>query len=233
MLFMSRSLHAPLKGSVEISRLERHFCSLLQGSKNRPPSGHLRLKNPVWRVKNPFSGQFGDWKLPFSGQVGDQTFFKVDNAGAAGPNVIVEGAWQSLSVQDARELAVRAPSIVFVSKSNPRGRGAFPEILLSRPSELSGAEKISYAFWLSVCSAHQSSTWVFFSSGLSGESAKEEEKDEFEEEGSKEDGEKAPAGRRKAPKSQYNVLQSHEDNLPLWLRVKPINQTITTSKTHQ
>ena len=68
-------------------------------------------------------------------------FFKVDNADAAGPNVIMQGAWQSLSVQDA-------------------------------------------------------------SSGLSGESAKEDEKDEFEEEGSKEDGEKAPAGRRKVPKSQ-------------------------------
>ena len=25
-----------------------------QGSKNRPPSGHLRLKNPVWRVKHSF-----------------------------------------------------------------------------------------------------------------------------------------------------------------------------------
>ena len=47
-----------------------------QGSKNRPPSGHLRLKNPVWRVKKSFSGQFGDWKLPFSGQVGDQTFWR-------------------------------------------------------------------------------------------------------------------------------------------------------------
>ena len=46
-------------------------------------------------------------------------FFKVDNARAAGPNVIVQGAWQSLSVQDARELAVRAPSIMFVSKSTP------------------------------------------------------------------------------------------------------------------
>ena len=44
---------------------------LSQGSKNRPPSGHLRLKNPVWRVKNPSSGQFGNWKLSFSGQVGD------------------------------------------------------------------------------------------------------------------------------------------------------------------
>ena len=27
---------------------------LPQGSKNRPPSGHLRLKNPVWRVKKSF-----------------------------------------------------------------------------------------------------------------------------------------------------------------------------------
>ena len=55
---------------------------LHQGSKNWLPSGHLRLKNPVWRVKNPFSGQFGDWKLPFCGLVGDQTFFKADNADA-------------------------------------------------------------------------------------------------------------------------------------------------------
>ena len=47
----------------------------------------------------------------------------------------------------------------------------------------------------------------------------EEEKEEFEEEGSKEDGEKAPAAKtRKVPKSQYNVLHLHEDNLPLWLR---------------
>ena len=48
----------------------------------------------------------------------------------------------------------------------------------------------------------------------------EEEKKEFEE-GSKEDGDKAPAARRrKVPKSQYNVLHlhAHEDNLPLWLR---------------
>ena len=37
-----------------------------------------------------------------------------------GPNVIGQGTWQSLSVQDARELAVRAPSIVFASKSTPR-----------------------------------------------------------------------------------------------------------------
>ena len=50
---------------------------------------------------------------------------------------------------------------------------------------------------------------------------KEEKKEEFEEEGSKEDGDKAPAAkRRKVPKSQYNVLSLHlhEDILPLWLR---------------
>ena len=69
-------------------------------------------------------------------------FFKADNADA-GLNVIAQGAWQSLSVQDARELAVRAPSIVFASKSTPaRPRGldldAFPELPLSRPSDLSG-----------------------------------------------------------------------------------------------
>ena len=39
----------------------------------------------------------------------------------------------------------------------------------------------------------------------------EEETEEFEEEGSKEDGEKAPvAKRRKVPTSQYIVLHLHE-----------------------
>ena len=65
------------------------------------------------------------------------------------------------------------------------------------------------------------STWVLFSSGLSWASApvqrsvnckEKEETEEFEEEGSKEDGEKAPAAkRRKVPKSQYIVLHLHED----------------------
>ena len=42
--------------------------------------------------------------------------------------------------------------------------------------------------------------------------------EEFEEEGSNEDGEKGPtAKRRKVPKSQYNVLHLHENNLPLRL----------------
>ena len=46
-----------------------------------------------------------------------------------------------------------------------------------------------------------------------------EEKEEFEEEGSKENVEKAPAAKsRKLPMSQYNDLHIHEDNLPLWLR---------------
>ena len=54
---------------------------------------------------------------------------------------------------------------VFASKSTPGV--ALPELLLSRPSEFSGAEEISYTFWLSNCAA----TWVFFSLGLSGESA--------------------------------------------------------------
>ena len=84
-----------------------------------------------------------------------------------GPSVIAQGAWQSWSVQDARDLA---PSIALAS-IHPRGLGAFPEILLWRPSQLSGAEEISYALWLSVCAAHQSSARVLLSSGLSGESA--------------------------------------------------------------
>ena len=55
----------------------------------------------------------------------------------------------------------------------------------------------------------------------------EEETEEFEEEGSKEDGEKAPAAkRRKVPKSQSNVLLLHEDKLPQWLSYidQPIKQ---------
>ena len=58
-------------------------------------------------------------------------------------------------------------------------------------------------------------------------SVKEEETEEFEKEGSREDGEKAPAAkRRKVPKSQSNVLLLHEDKLPLWLSYidKPIKQ---------
>ena len=40
------------------------------------------------------------------------------------------------------------------------------------------------------------------------------EKEEFEVEGSKEDGQKAPAAkRRKVPKSKCNGLHLHEDNL--------------------
>ena len=38
----------------EFTRPLPMFTSLMQGSKNRPPSGHLRLKNPVWRVKKSF-----------------------------------------------------------------------------------------------------------------------------------------------------------------------------------
>ena len=62
---------------------------------------------------------------------------------------------------------------------------------------------------------------------------KEEEKEEFEK---KEDGEKAPAAkRRKVPKSQCNVLHLQEDNLlrRMYGLDRPINETITTSKTHQ
>ena len=44
-------------------------------------------------------------------------FFFQSGQRRCGLNVIAQGAWQSLSVQNARELAVRAPSIVFASKS--------------------------------------------------------------------------------------------------------------------
>ena len=52
----------------------------------------------------------------------------------------------------------------------------------------------------------------------SGQRRRRKLEDEFEE-GLKEDGEKAPAARRrKVPKSQYNFLHLQEHNLPLWLR---------------
>ena len=57
--------------------------------------------------------------------------------------------WQtSLSVQDARELAVRARRSCLRVNPPPVSRGllgAFLEILLPRPFELCGAEKISQA----------------------------------------------------------------------------------------
>ena len=73
------------------------------------------------------------------------------------------------------------------------------------------------------------STRVLFSAGLSRANApvhrqtlafgqRRSRTEEFEEEGSKEDGEKAVAKRRKVPKSQYIVLHLHEDKLPRWLR---------------
>ena len=45
-------LHGP-EPNLE-SVVEKINVKLNQGSKNRPPSGHLRLKNPVWRVKHSF-----------------------------------------------------------------------------------------------------------------------------------------------------------------------------------
>ena len=75
-------------------------------------------KVPFGEWKNPFSRQFGDWKLPFSGQVGDQTFFQSGQR-RCGPDVIVQGTWQSLSVEDARDCGQFVPIIVFASKSNP------------------------------------------------------------------------------------------------------------------
>ena len=65
-------------------------------------------------------------------------------------------------------------------------------------------------------------------------SKKKKKTEEFEEECSKEDGEKAPAAkRRKVPKSQSNVLLLHEDKLPLWLSyiVKPIKQQLLQKQT--
>ena len=39
---------------IRKTTLSRFCYWSLQGSKNRPPSGYLRLKNPVWRVKKSF-----------------------------------------------------------------------------------------------------------------------------------------------------------------------------------
>ena len=63
-------------------------------------------------------------------------------------------------------------SIVFASKSTPGVK--VPSLRFSFRDHLSlvGRRKYrSYALSLSVCAAHQSPTRVFFSSGLSGESA--------------------------------------------------------------
>ena len=148
-----------------------------QGSKNRPPSGHLRLKIPFGEWNIPFSGQVGDWKLPFSGQVGDQTFFQGGQR-RCGLNVIAQGAWRSLLVQDARELAVRTPLtlIVFVSKSTPGSR-----CLLDSPIPWDSPFETIWAKWgggniarvvtVSLRGTSVIPTWVFFSPGLSGESA--------------------------------------------------------------
>ena len=127
-------------------------------------------KSRLASEKNPFSGQFGDWKLPFTGQVVDQTFFKADNADADRTRSRkVRGSL----CRSKPESWPFGPHRSCLPVNPPRGLGAFPipEPLLSRPSELNGAEEISYAFWLPVCAAHQPSTWVFFSSGLSRESA--------------------------------------------------------------
>ena len=82
-----------------------------------------------------------------------------------------QGAWQSSSVQDARELAVRAPSIVFAST-----RGvSVPSLRFSFRDHLSLVGRRKYRTRCDCHFArhisHPSSTSVFFSSGLSGENA--------------------------------------------------------------
>ena len=81
-------------------------------------------------------------------------FFKADNADA-------DRTWSRkvfgrrlCRSKMQRELAVRARRSCLRVNPPPVSIGAFPEILLPRPSELCGAEKISYALWLSVCAAH-------------------------------------------------------------------------------
>ena len=147
-----------------------------------------------------------------------------------------EGLWQtSLSVQDASELAVRARRSCL--RVNPPGPPVSRCLTWDSLSEtiwaLWSGENIVRAVTVSLRGTLVS-TWVLFSWCLSRASApvhrqrqafgqrkrsvKEEEETEEFEEGSKEDGEKAPAAkRRKVPKSQSNVLLLHENKLPLWL----------------
>ena len=164
-------------------------------SKNRPPSGHLRLKNPVWRVKKillAYSLVTESCRL--ADGLETKLFFKADNADAGRTWRCLSGSLCRSKMQGSWPFG---PIDRVCEKSTPR-------ILVPslRPSELIGAEKISHALWLSIFTALQSSTWVFFSSGLSGESApicigtgetsvrrkRPVKEEEFEEEGSKEDG---------------------------------------------
>ena len=171
-------------------------------------------KSHLASEKNPFSGQFGDWKLPFSGQVGDQTLFQSGQR-RCGPNVIAQGLWQmSLSVQDAKELAVRARRSC-LRVNPPRCLGILRCLPWDSPSEtiwaLWGGENIVRAVIVSLRGTLVS-TRVLFSWCLSRASAPKQRqrqafsqrrlafgqrrREEFKEEGSKEDGDKAPAAKR-------------------------------------
>ena len=104
----------------------------LQGSKNRPPSGHLRLKKSRLASEQIL---LADSLATESCRLANRLATKLfGGQRRCGPSVIAQGAWQSWSVQDARDLA---PSIAMAS-IHLRGPGAFPEILLWRPSQLSG-----------------------------------------------------------------------------------------------
>ena len=115
-----------------------------QGSKNRPPSGHLRLKKShLASEKILLADSLATESCRLADRFSTKLSFKADNADADRTWLGAQGLWQtSLSVQDARELAVRARRSCLRVNPPP---GAFPEILLPRPSELCGVKKISYA----------------------------------------------------------------------------------------
>ena len=113
-------------------------------------------------------------------------------AGFVGPRCNLQGSWPF------------GPRRSCLRVNPPPGSRCLPcQILLSRPSELSGAEEISHALLLSICAAHVHASVIHMSLFQFGferrkcpsalaetnvrreHSVKEEEKEEFEEEGSK------------------------------------------------
>ena len=136
-----------------------------------------------------------------------------------------------VTVQDARELAVRAPSIVFAGKSTPGVK--VPSLRFSFRDNLSFVGRRKYRTrcdcqFARHISLHMSPFQFGFepskcpsaSTDTSVRSKKmKKQKNSKKKVRSKDDGEKAPAAkRRKVPKSQYIVLHLHQDKLPLWFR---------------
>ena len=134
-----------------------------------------------------------------------------------------------------RELAVRAPSIVLASKSTP---GVWvPSLRFSFRDHLSlvGRRKYRTPLSLSVCTAQKVIHMSFFSSGLSGESApvwvhrprlafaasvrsKKKKKKNSKKKVRRRTDTRRQQQRGGKFQRALNVLNLHEDNLPLWLR---------------